>query len=472
MMHRWWLLTAMATLVGCATPGPQAPMVPPITPGAAGLAEESAAGIFPTQAWWRALGDPALDALIATALNSQPSLQTVAARLALADAAALAVQAANGPQASLSADATRQRFSGNGLVPPAVAGSTRDVGTLQADGRLGLDFFGRHAAALQVSLGQQRAAAAELQAARVLLSAQLARGWVGLARLLALRDLTVQQLAQREDQRALIAQRVAAGLDNAMLLRSAEGAVPEVRQQIEALNGQIVLARHQLAVLAGQAPQALATAAPALQPLRLAAMPDRIGADLLGRRADVVAARWRVEAARAQVDRARADFYPDIDLVGFVGLNALGLDRLLSLGSRQLGVGPALRLPLFDGGALRAQLGVRHAEADAAVAAYNAAVLQAAREAADAAATLRSLALQQAEQARTATAAEAAKGLAQRRHRAGLANRLGVLDADTAVLAQRAAAADLQARALDVQVQLMQALGGGWHDEPPPTARR
>src|SRR3990167_5612146 len=212
--------------------------------------------------------------------------------------------------------------------------------------------------------------------------------------------------------------------------------------------------------------------APALQPLRLAAMPDRIGADLLGRRADVVAARWRVEAARAQVDRARADFYPDTDLVGFVGLNALGLDRLLSLGSRQLGVGPALRLPLFDGGALRAQLGVRHAEADAAVAAYNAAVLQAAREAADAAATLRSLALQQAEQARAATAAEAAKGLAQRRHRAGLANRLGVLDADTAVLAQRAAAADLQARALDVQVQLMQALGGGWHDEPPPTARR
>lgn len=472
MIRRWWVLTATSALVGCAAPGPQAPLAPLITPSAAGLAEPSTTAVFPVQAWWRELGDPALDAMIDRALAGQPGLQAVAARLAMADAAAQAVQASTGPQASLTADATRQRFSRNGLVPPAVAGSTHDVATVQANGRLGLDFFGRHAAALQVALGQQRAAAAELQAARVLLSAQLARGWVGLARLLALRDLAGQQLVQREDQRGLIAQRVAAGLDNALLLRSAEVAVPEVRQQIEALNGQITLARHQLAVLAGQAPQALATATPALQPLRLAAMPERLGADLLGRRADVVAARWRVEAALAQVARAGADFYPDIDLVGFVGLNALGLDRLLSLGSRQMGVGPALRLPLFDGGALSAQLGVRHAEADAAVAAYNAAVLQAAREAADASATLRTLALQQAEQARAADAAAAAHGLAQQRHRAGLANRLGVLDAETAVLAQGAAAADLRARALDAQVQLMQALGGGWREEAPSTAQR
>lgn len=462
-------------VVGCAVPGPQTSAAAPITPAAAGLAESSTAAlaaVFPAQAWWRELGDPALEALIDTALGGQPGLQLVAARLGVADAAAQAVQASVGPQAALSADATRQRFSGNGLVPPAIAGSTRTVATLQAHGQWSLDFFGRHDAALRAALGQQRAAAAELQAARVLLSAQLAQGWVGLARLLALRDLAQRQLAQREDQRALIAQRVAAGLDNALALRSAEGRLPEMRQQIEALNGQIALARHQLAVLAGLAPQALATATPALQPLRLAALPTRLGADLLGRRADVVAARWRVEAAQAQVAGARAEFYPDIDLVGFVGLNALGLDRLLSLGSRQIGVGPALRLPLFDGGALRAQLSGRVAEADAAVAAYNAVVLQAAREAADASATLRAVALQQAEQAQSATAAEAARNLAQQRHRAGLANRLGVLEAEIAVLAQRGAAADLRARALEAQVSLMQALGGGWRDDPPATAAR
>jgi NodT family efflux transporter outer membrane factor (OMF) lipoprotein len=473
---RWatsWL--AAATLAGCALPGPQRPLAPTITAAAAGLdgaAAQGQAWPWPAADWWHALGDPALDALIDQALAGQPGLQAVAARVGVADAVAQAAQAPLGPQAALAVDANRERFSNNGLLPPPIAGSTRTQLSVQVNARLALDLFGRNAAALRAAVGQQRAAAAELQAARVLLSAQLAHGWVGLARLLAQRDLAQQTLAQHEAQRALIAQRVAAGLDNAVALRAAEGRLPETRQQIEAVDGQIALARHQLAVLAGLAPQALAGARPALAPLQLAALPDRLGADLLGRRAEVVAARWRVEAALAQIDNARAGFYPDIDLAGFVGLNALGLEKLLTLGSRQLGVGPALRLPLFDGGSLRAQLGARSAEADAAVAAYNQAVLQAAREAADASATLRAVAAQQAEQTRAAAAADATHALAEQRRRAGLANRLTVLDAETAVLAQRGVALDLHARALDAQVALMQALGGGWRETSPAVARR
>ena len=201
--------------------------------------------------------------------------------------------------------------------------------------------------------------------------------------------------------------------------------------------------------------------------MRLALPPPHLGADLLGRRADVVAARWRVEAAAQGVAAARADFYPDINLNASIGLSALGLDRLLNLGSRQYSVGPALSLPLFDGGALRAQLQGRAAEADAAVAAYNAAVLDAAREVADAASALRSLALQQAEQAHAQAAAADAFVLAQQRYQAGLGNRLPVLQADALLLAQRAQTTDLQARQLDAQAMLALALGGGWADGPP-----
>lgn len=480
-MSRWPVLghgagvVALAVLAGCAVPGDLPPAAQPITPAAAGLDDGVAAATdsaFPAPGWWRGLGDPALDALVDTALTGQPALQAVAARLAVADAAAQAAAAAVGPQAGLAADASRQRYSGNGLFPPPIAGSLRTVTNVQVNGRLALDFFGRHAAALRAALGQQRAAAAELQAARTVLPAQLAHGWVGLARLLAWRELALQDLEQRKDRAALIGERVAAGLDHAAALRAAEIAVPEIRRQIEEIDRQVALSRHQLALLSGQAPQALAAATPALQPLQLTPLPARLGADLLGRRADVVAARWRVEAARAQVDGARAGFYPDVDLVGFAGLNALGLDRLLSLGSRQFGVGPALRLPLFDGGALRAQLGARAAEADAAVAAYNAAVLQAVGEAADAGTTLQALARQRTEQDRAAAAAQAVLDVARQRHQAGLANRLDMLDAQATVLALRGAAVELQARSLDAQVALMQALGGGWRDELPATARR
>jgi NodT family efflux transporter outer membrane factor (OMF) lipoprotein len=348
----------------------------------------------------------------------------------------------------------------------------RNQANLQASGRLELDFFGRHAAALRAALGQQQAAAAELQAARVLLTANLARGWVALARLFSLRQVAERTLAQRQAQLALTRQRVSAGLDTEVELRLAQGSVPEAAQQIEALDGQITLARHQLAALAGLAPQALDGALPRLAALRSTPLPERIGADLLGRRADVVAARWRVEAAAAGVDGARADFYPDINLVAFAGFSTLGLDRLLSLGSRNYGAGPALRLPLFDGGVLRARLGARSAEADAAVAAYNGAVLDAAREVADAGATLRSLARQRAQQAQAGDAAEAAHGLARQRYEAGLGSYLLVLGAESAVLAQRNSAAELQARVLDTQVSLMRALGGGWRDERPSQAAR
>ncbi|MDO9291440.1 MAG: hypothetical protein Q7U09_07650, partial [Hydrogenophaga sp.] len=72
MTSRLLALALLAALGGCATPGPQALRAPPITPAAAGLAETSTDAVFPQQAWWRALGDPALDALIATALAGQP----------------------------------------------------------------------------------------------------------------------------------------------------------------------------------------------------------------------------------------------------------------------------------------------------------------------------------------------------------------------------------------------------------------
>ena len=421
---------------------------------------------FPDPQWWRELGDPALDALIERALADQPSLAAAAARLARATAAAAGTQAAQGPQVGLGLDMSRQRYTEHGLYPPPLAGHVYNSGNLQANGSLELDFFGRHDAALQAALGQQQAARADLQAARVLLAANVAHGYVALARLVSLREISQATLTQRQAVLDLTLARVQAGLDTVVAQRQAEGSLPDTRAQIVALDGQMALQRHQLAVLSGQAPQALASLSPSLAPLHSAAPPERIGADLLGRRADVVAARWRVEASLQEVALARTQFYPDINLVGFVGLNALGLDRLFSLGSRNLGAGPALRLPLFDGGRLRANLRGRAAEADLAVAAYNGAVLDAAREVADAAANWASVARQQAEQARALAAAESAHDAVGQRYRAGLGNYLEVLSAETAVLAQRSQRADLQSRALDNQVALMRALGGGWIDGP------
>ena len=463
-----WGTAALAALLlaGCASPGPAHTPLALTAPAALGLpAMEATDGALPPlQRWWTALGDPQLNALVERALQGQPSLNAARARQARALALVEGSRSAGQPHGSLGVDVTRQRYSANGLVPPPIAGSTRTSANIQASLDWSPDFFGRHAAALAASIGQARAAQAESAAAAQTLALQVSRAYVALARLLAQQGVAQRQLAQRQSLLALAQERTTAGLDSQVELTQSQAALPDARTQIEALDEQIALARRLVAVLCGQAPEAQDTLAPRLEQMTAAAMPQQLGTNLLGRRPDVAAARWRVEAAAQDVAVARTDFYPDIHLGAFIGLNALGLNHLLSAGSRQMGVAPALRLPLFDGQRLRAQLAGRQAELDGAIAQYNSAVLDAIKGAGDAITSVQSVARQQALQAEAASKAETAYDFALQRYRAGLGNYLVVLNTENQVLAQRRARVDLQSRALESRAVLLNALGGGWDD--------
>jgi NodT family efflux transporter outer membrane factor (OMF) lipoprotein len=459
-------LTALATaiallLTGCATPGPSQPAATMAAPQALGLQADTAVA-FPADRWWQAFQQPELDALVERALAGNPNLKAAEARVRRAQAGVAGAEANERPSAQLSVEATRQRYTENGLIPPPLAGTQQNSGTVQVGGSWELDFFGRHREELQSAVGSERAAQAEAQAARVLLAANIARSYVQLAHLFELRDVAQLTLSHRQQLLELIRQRVQSGLDTNVELRQGEGQVPEIRQQLEQLDEQITLTRHALAALTGQPPDALALLAPRLQPVQAVAVPAVLPADLLGRRADIAAARWRAEAATHDVAAARAQFYPSVNLTAFVGFNAFGLDRVLDFGSRQYGAGPALSLPLFDAGRLRAQHQGRQAERDAAIESYNATVLDAVHDAADQIASLQAVQRQQREQAVAQAAAESAFDLAVQRYRAGLASFLTVLTAENNVLAQRRGGADLKARALDLQVALARALGGGY----------
>ena len=394
-----------------------------------------------------------------------PTLKLAQARLARAQAAMDAAGAALRPQVNGALDLTRQRYTENGMVPPPIAGSVRNTGTLQLSAGWELDFFGRNQAALDAALGSTRAAQADAQAARVLLASNVARAYLQLARANDQLGVAKRTLAQREQALGLVQDRVRAGLDTQLELRQSEGALPEARLQMEAMAEQAELAQHALAALTGRGNRTPVSVQPSLAALKAAAMPVQLPADLLGQRPDVVAARWRVEAAGHDVKNAKAQFYPNINLVTFAGLSSMGLGRLLEAGSAQWGVGPALRLPIFDAGRLRANLRGKTADLDAAVESYNATVLDAIRDAADQIASGQSIARQQAEQRAAQDSAEGAYQIAVQRYQAGLGTYLHVLAAETAVLSQRRLAVDLTARALDTQVGLMRAFGGGYRDD-------
>lgn len=460
MLFRLSTLTLAIALVGCATPGPDHTPLVQTQAKTVGLSE--AASSFVSMQWWQSFGDPELDRVVKQALEGQPTLAVVRARvtrmLALADVS----QSTRYPQVSVGADVTRQRYTANGLYPPPLAGNVYNSGNAQVGVAWAPDLFGQHTAEIASTLNQAQAAQADAQAAAVSLAAQVSRGYITLARLVAQREVAQRAVAQRQLLATRITERVNAGLDTQLEQQQADGALSQARGQIEALEEQLSLVRHQLAALAGQRVDAYDHLSPDLAQLHLEDIPLTLGADLLGRRADVIAARWRVEAAVQDVQAARTQFYPNVNISAFAGVSAIGTGKVFESSSRQAGVSPAIRLPLFDGGRLRAQLKGRQGDLDIAIASYNSVVLEAVKEASDAISSSQSLLRQQLDEGKALASAQSSYDIHVARYNAGLTNQLVLLNAENQWLAQRRSAIDLRARELDNRVALMKSLGGGW----------
>jgi len=434
------------------------------------LAEARLSAAWPQADWWRRFGDAQLDTLIAEALAGNPGIGSARARIDKARALASASGAALAPQANALANVTRQRYSSNGIFPPPIAGSWYTQTDLAASFSYELDLWGRNRAAYDAALGQARAAEVDAYAVRLLLAAGVARAYAQLARSFEQLDLARDMLAQRQTTLDLTQQRVAAGLDSELELKQAEGSIPAARARIAQLEEEIALGRNLLAALLGQGPdRGRAIARPQLKAQAIA-LPSVLPADLLGRRPDVVAQRWRVESARRDIDAAKGQFYPNLNLSALVGLESITFSKLLTARSEDPAFGPALRLPLFDGGRLRANLAAKDADYDLAVGQYNQTLVDALREVVDQIAALKSLDAQSAEAERALASAGAAYALATERYRAGLASYLQVLAAEVPLLEQKSLRVNLRARELDVSIDLIRALGGGFEETGAPGA--
>jgi NodT family efflux transporter outer membrane factor (OMF) lipoprotein len=421
------------------------------------------AAAWPVADWWRGFGDAQLDALIAEALAASPTLGIAQARLDKAQAGVRLAKSRLAPQVNGSAALTRERFSGDGLIPPPFNGTWNWQNQATLDFSYELDFWGRNRAGVQSALGQAKAAEVDAFAARLMLSVAIAQAYVELERNYDQLDIAEATLEQRAHLLDLTASRVAAGLDSRVELKQAETAVPAGREQVAKLREAIALARNQLAALVGQGPdRGLAIARPATRSAPPAAIPANVPADLIGRRPDVVAQRWRVESAARDIEVARDAFYPNVSLTAFAGFQSIGLPQFLSAASRTFGIGPAVSLPIFEGGALRANLSGRHADYDAAVEQYNEAIVEALRDVVDQLTSMRFVDEQREQQRLALASAQEAYDLAVLRYREGLGNYLQVLSAESQVLDQKSLAADLDARSLALSVNLIRALGGGY----------
>jgi NodT family efflux transporter outer membrane factor (OMF) lipoprotein len=233
---------------------------------------------------------------------------------------------------------------------------------------------------------------------------------------------------------------------------------------LDRIDGQIALARNQIAALVGKGPdRGLDIPLPANPTLKALGVPANLSADLIGRRPDIVAARLRATAAAKRIDVAHADFYPNINLNGYLGYQSVGLSQLLTSSSLIGQIGPAISLPIFDGGRIEGAYRGARAEYDEAVATYDQTLTTALREVADALANQRELSNELGHSRASLAASEDAYRVTQQRYGAGLSRYLDVLTSEDTLVTQRQTVADLQARAFVQNVALVRALGGGFH---------
>jgi NodT family efflux transporter outer membrane factor (OMF) lipoprotein len=424
---------------------------------------------WPEDGWWRAYNDPQLDALVDEALRGSPTLVQARARIEKAKAQVGVSRSSLLPFFTGQASATENKQSYNYGIPKLfVPQGYNDYGNLQLNFTYEFDFWGKNRSAVAASVSEQRAAEADAAEARLTLSTAVAAAYADLARLYAERGVAERSVQSRLQTLDLVTRRVADGLDTQAELKQAEAGPSVSRADLAAIDEQIVETRNQIAALLGEGPdRGLAVAPPAAPSLKAFGLPPRLAADLIGRRPDVIAARWRAEAAAKRVGVAKAEFYPDVNLVADLGFEALGLRNVFSAGSDIGQVGPAVTLPIFEGGRLRANLHGAWADYDDAVATYDGAVVQALHDVADAAAGERALG-ERLKQSRDALAAyEQAFHVASLRYEGGLADFQTVLLAEDAVLLERRVVVDLEARAFTLDIQLVKALGGGFAPSAP-----
>lgn len=463
------LIVVAVTLTGCLSSGGIAPRQARLDANTlasdASLHQARRDARWPRESWWKQYRDPQLNEWIGYALEHSPSVDEAEARVRQAMALAGVARAAEAPQLAAGASIERQHWPDDSLHGPGALGGNSHW---NADAGLGLrytlDFWDRERSASEGALHAAYARAAAGRVVQLELARNIVLVYVQLALLHAERDITATTLAQQEQVLDIAGRRLAGGLGTSFEVSQANAPLPETRRQIVALDARIALAGNQLAALTGRGPGAAATLQrPSLQLATQPTLPTALPAELLGRRPDVVARRWQVASLASDVDVARADFYPNIDLVASLGFSAVGGGVLNLLRADKLGgnIGPALSLPLFDGGRLRSRLGAASAAYDAAVARYNQTLVGALREISDQLIRLRSLDQQQRLAAEATATAEASWRIAEQAWRGGLTDYLAVLEAQTRLFQQQHVQQRVWAARLTAHADLMTALGGG-----------
>ncbi|MFI7856398.1 efflux transporter outer membrane subunit [Pseudomonas promysalinigenes] len=413
--------------------------------------------------WWKQFDDPVLNQLVQASLQGNRDLRVAFARFK--SARAIRDDAANDQLPVVTSRASSEIGKGQipGQTDQRVNSERYDLGL---DMVWELDLFGRIQRQIEASEAQAAAAQADLQQLQVSLIAELVDAY-GQLRGAQLRESIAQaNLKTQQQSRTITVTLRDAGVGNELDVVRADARLAGVQATIPQLQAEQARARHRIATLLGQRPEALSVdLSPKALPAIAKALPVGDPGELLRRRPDVRSAERQLAAATANVGVATADLFPRVSLSGFLGFTAARGSQIGASAANAWALGPSITWAAFDLGSVRARLRGAKADAEGALANYEQQVLLALEESANAFSDYDKTQQRLMSLMRQSEASRKAADLASVRYREGTVDYLVLLDAERERLSAEDAQAQGEVELYRGIVAIYKALGGGWQPE-------
>ncbi|MDB5682937.1 MAG: efflux system outer rane lipoprotein [Sphingomonas bacterium] len=426
--------------------------------------------------WWEAFGDPVLTDLVTRALAANPSVEVAGARLRQARAALASSESSFWPSLGASGSGSRsETLRGGGSITDPTTGAVfnRSSGG-QSSFRAGLDasyevdLFGGIRRSVEAARADEGAAVADLHTAQLSVASDTAINYIAARTAQSRLAIARANLGYQDETVEIVGWRVRAGLVSSLDLEQARALRAQTAASIPALETNYTAAVNRIAILLGQAPGSVTALIDPIKPIPLP--PEMIAtglpAELLQRRPDLVSAERALAAASARIGVATAELYPALRLSGsltgsgssFTGVADSVIGTLLG----------SISAPIFQGGALRAQIESARGGAGVAFGNYRSAVLTALEDVENALTSNTNARRRESQLLLAEQAANNATLFARSQYRAGLIDFQQLLEAERSLLSSQDSRATARADRATASVQLYRALGGGWQAAPEP----
>lgn len=401
--------------------------------------------------WWEAFNDPLLNSLVEQVSISNQNLAQAEANYRQARALVQSARAGLFPTVSGNVAVVR---SGN-------PGSTASAHSLAVDAGWEADLWGKVRRTVEASRANAQASAADLEATRLSMQAQLAQSYFQLRATDTQQQLLERTVADYRRSLQLTQNQYAVGVVARVNVVQAQTQLQTTQAQAIDLGVQRAQLEHAIALLVGQ-PASTFSLAPLSLTGTIPPVPAGVPSALLERRPDIAAAERRVAAANAQIGVTQAAYFPDLTLSAALGFQSSSFANWLTLPNRFWSIGPAIAQVLFDAGLRKAQTEQAIAAYDAEVAAYRQTVLTGFQEVEDNLAALRILEQEAQAQDQALQSARQSVLLTTNQYKAGTVSYLDVIAVQTTALNSERSMVDIRSRRLVACILLIKALGGGW----------